>query len=1258
MFTTRNPTPPAQRVRTIWAEFEGWAEAQRKSMDRRRDEITKAQDTKWKSLPSKTRAKQDEHDARKAKLLREASEDYLTKAREEWQKRLAKNNLRDEDWGEMTGLELQKIVKVLGEDADDDEPLQLVVQNVPTQPQHSIFNPAPPLSSTTRTSNLSASTSSSYTLVNPNEFSTDDELYDAVSSYISQTEESEDENISLPVAITHTDGWGLGHSRSTKFSSQNGSPDFTASSGSYDYFPQSTALTRTGMNSAPPKRPPDIDRKKARVRGPSYVGPYLNADENTEEEAFEVFKMQTRVTKIYEFHLAAAQADVELTIELQNDRKSRKPTWKADSVAKVAAHEERMVQLQKDKEEERKKIVSTERKKWLEEHERNNQRSVFGNLGRTANTASANVAEHDWEATFKKGQTVRLDAEKKVFVIDNEAEEADDDGDEAWGVPHFEAASDIRTPAPDTIRARRQSIGRSTPSGWKTKQVSSAPTTSLSSLSSQWHPEPSPPSPDAATGPPWLEETFSGTSLDYSSSYDSDDPRIPGRFPAAAMSTPVPPIPSGWGTKKSAPTATSMLKKVLSDPTSTTNSNLFKNKNSSPPESSPKAVPAVEPKPTPVSSAAGKKPVVKRGRLVSQKKVAAGKAEDDAETSPTTPTIPTKIPSQSFSSSSASSAVSPKDILQQRFAHPDDELSSTPRPQLFAKRGVASDYFSDVASTPRATVRGFDERPSALGASSWTMDNEYEHQETSWEQQHARLAKMAAPTKAAASEVRSGWGRVAKKEVEAAVEEESPWERMMRAKQQQQQVQAVVQKESEETPWQRIQRLKEQGQAPSPPKLVQGMPEEDMWAAARAQLAMSTTKVSPPKQEEEGSLWERHMKLNAQRTGNASAMSRNSVAPPAPEESVWNQVMKGRSQASQNAPQQQAEPEETPWERQMRLRGVKTGSSNSNEQPSRMQSQSVAASWGMEYEPPISKLVQQQQPESNGFWKPTGDANQSQAWGAQRKPQPSMKTSGMPGSYSAHPFDSQRRPSDPDSSEYAYYSDVPSANRSFAQPLKGAMKGAKSKLGTRSVTIEELPDDEGRPDHSLPSNSRILLDIVEPKPSVPSTMFTNIIQFGEEEEEYEEEYDGGMSSTVPTPSTAPTSPPNEVPSLDEDEWIMEQMKNGDWGHLMNGGAAPPKQTQRWPQESSAKKPAPGSQMVDSAKLFSALESMEPASISPPKAAPPAKASPPSKVAPPAPAPPAPKPAPAPAPEKPDPVVKAANQNQTKGKGKGKGKGRK
>lgn len=173
-------------VRLIWSDFERWAVVRRTAMERRCEEISKQQDAKWRATPIRSRIKQEDHEIQKTKLLRETAEDHYSKAREEWQSRLETHKLEDQHWGVMTAEETNKIERVLGGDLVEPE---VVVQKAaptaqqlpPQQPPPQQPTLAPPLSSTARGSNTSAS---SYTFVSPADFTTDDELYEAVSSYI------------------------------------------------------------------------------------------------------------------------------------------------------------------------------------------------------------------------------------------------------------------------------------------------------------------------------------------------------------------------------------------------------------------------------------------------------------------------------------------------------------------------------------------------------------------------------------------------------------------------------------------------------------------------------------------------------------------------------------------------------------------------------------------------------------------------------------------------------------------------------------------------------------------------------------------------------------------------------------------------------------------------------------------------------------------------------------------------------------------
>jgi hypothetical protein len=86
-------------------------------------------------------------------------------------------------------------------------------------------------------------------------------------------------------------------------------------------------------------------------------------DEPLSDEAdFERFKMMVRMQKIVEFHQLAAQGDIELAIAAYKDRKAQSAEGHNVSI-RVTEHQKRMMQLQMEKEEERKNIVKTERSK-------------------------------------------------------------------------------------------------------------------------------------------------------------------------------------------------------------------------------------------------------------------------------------------------------------------------------------------------------------------------------------------------------------------------------------------------------------------------------------------------------------------------------------------------------------------------------------------------------------------------------------------------------------------------------------------------------------------------------------------------------------------------------------------------------------------------------------------------------------------------------------------------------------------------------
>jgi hypothetical protein len=172
----------ATLVRLKWREFQWWLEPRRRTMERQRDEITKEQDAKWSATPAKSKAKKAAHDANKASMVQAQEEQHFGEARAEWQIRLERAGLSDDAWGDMTNAEQFAISRALGGDLEEEAEEPMIVENLVVAKQAQLIpDPAPIISSSSRTSNFSTS---SYTLVSPADLGSDDELYAAVSSYI------------------------------------------------------------------------------------------------------------------------------------------------------------------------------------------------------------------------------------------------------------------------------------------------------------------------------------------------------------------------------------------------------------------------------------------------------------------------------------------------------------------------------------------------------------------------------------------------------------------------------------------------------------------------------------------------------------------------------------------------------------------------------------------------------------------------------------------------------------------------------------------------------------------------------------------------------------------------------------------------------------------------------------------------------------------------------------------------------------------
>lgn len=101
------------KVRATWRTFEGWLAQGKRTLTTQQSQADNDATKEYKNLSSvdkaKTSLKQFKTDKRA-----ELEKAFYAKAREEWQDRLRKAGLKDEDWGTMTDAEKKSVEKALG----------------------------------------------------------------------------------------------------------------------------------------------------------------------------------------------------------------------------------------------------------------------------------------------------------------------------------------------------------------------------------------------------------------------------------------------------------------------------------------------------------------------------------------------------------------------------------------------------------------------------------------------------------------------------------------------------------------------------------------------------------------------------------------------------------------------------------------------------------------------------------------------------------------------------------------------------------------------------------------------------------------------------------------------------------------------------------------------------------------------------------------------------------------------------------------
>ncbi|KAJ3936206.1 MAG: hypothetical protein NXY57DRAFT_282944 [Lentinula lateritia] len=332
----RTPTR-SEQVRLLWVDFELWHVAQSQEIENKIKIALKDLDQKWrtKSRRLKKDSKELEEEKTKARLALENTLDGNV-VRQEWERRLSNAGLVSEDWVDITDEEQRKVELILGADLEFEED------------DHRRFH-------------------ESYAVVDPNSFHSLDDAW----LEVKQTLRSDDQlslNASTSSASSISEAWnGPAYalwsseaSRSSAQSSQTSSPEWPnkylasdASSAS-----SSRPSTSTSMSSS--------SHSRSKSHG-HYIGPQLTSDTDEDEESsFEKWKLALRIRKIREFHDDAADADTQLTLDLDEARRTK--SWsKEDEAQRVRAHEVDMIALRERKEMERKADVDSERQRRMAE---------------------------------------------------------------------------------------------------------------------------------------------------------------------------------------------------------------------------------------------------------------------------------------------------------------------------------------------------------------------------------------------------------------------------------------------------------------------------------------------------------------------------------------------------------------------------------------------------------------------------------------------------------------------------------------------------------------------------------------------------------------------------------------------------------------------------------------------------------------------------------------------------------------------------
>jgi hypothetical protein len=182
------PMSASERIRRLWPEFKQSVSKSRILLQHKVEALLDKEEKEYEKTAPERRRSIDQHNAHKARRAKEIREPHFKTLRRQWEVKLQEVGLRMEDWTDMTNEEIASVLDVLGNPEDEAEEVAVVADQpkVPPIPKQTfssaslasfVASPpqpmAPSLSSSTRSTNVS--NNSSYAVVDPSEFHSEEE---------------------------------------------------------------------------------------------------------------------------------------------------------------------------------------------------------------------------------------------------------------------------------------------------------------------------------------------------------------------------------------------------------------------------------------------------------------------------------------------------------------------------------------------------------------------------------------------------------------------------------------------------------------------------------------------------------------------------------------------------------------------------------------------------------------------------------------------------------------------------------------------------------------------------------------------------------------------------------------------------------------------------------------------------------------------------------------------------------------------------